>query len=189
MDSRTSRITLSLLVLLLLLLVTLMAACATRKNAQQTPAPPAPTTPAPQQPAAAAFEVRRGCPACHVKTATKDYSLAAEAKERAKAGGGTHPDKTPTGVTLDEKAKLSDCLTCHGVGTNGKAKGAPLTLRTILHPAHMFSEGFVTKYRGNCFTCHEVNPKGEFYGLGDKVETNEKGIPKTVPIPGMLAPS
>ncbi|WP_366923482.1 hypothetical protein MFMK1_000375 [Metallumcola ferriviriculae] len=128
---------------------------------------------------------RRGCAACHVKTADNDYSLTAEAKSRAEG----HPTKAPDGTTMDENTTVETCLECHAPGNNGRGKSAPLALRTIVHPAHLYSEHFVANYSGNCFTCHEVDNQGVFNLLSQKVETNEKGVPKTVPIPGMIAPS
>ncbi|KKM11624.1 hypothetical protein SY88_08055 [Clostridiales bacterium PH28_bin88] len=178
-----------LLVVAMLLLMAFVAACAAPRSTQQPTQPEENKSAQQQQPTSEQFQPRRGCLACHVKTEKKDYSLTAEAMERAEAAGGKHPTKTPAGDTMDENTKVEACLTCHGTGPNGRAKAAPLDLRTILHPSHMFSETFVGKYRGNCWTCHEVDGRGTFYLLGEKVETNEKGIPKTVPIPNMIAPS
>ena len=141
------------------------------------------------EPAAKPEPPRRGCAACHVKTGDKDYSLLAEAVERTKAGGGSHPTSDATGKKMDEKTTVETCLGCHAPGTNGKGKAAPLMLRSIVHPAHLGSPTFVDKYRGNCFTCHEVDGTGTFNTLSQKVETNEKGVPKTAPIPGMILPS
>ena len=128
---------------------------------------------------------RRGCAACHVKTADKDYSLLAEAKGRA-AG---HPTTAPDGKAMNENTTVETCLQCHGAGANGRGTGAPLALRTIVHPAHMDSTTFTQKYTGNCFTCHDVDNTGTFVLLSQKVETNEKGVPKAVPIPGSVRPS
>lgn len=178
-----------MLALVLLLLVAFAAACAAPRSAQQPKQPEENKSAQQQQPTPEKFEPRRGCLACHRKTETKDYSLTAEAMEVVKEAGGTHPTKTPAGDTLDENTKVEACMTCHGTGPNGRAKAAPLDMRTILHPSHMFSEVFVGKYRGNCWTCHEVDGRGTFYLLGEKVETNEKGVPKTFPIPNMIAPS
>jgi hypothetical protein len=136
-------------------------------------------------------EVRRGCPACHVLVddATGRYTLAFEAHERAEAAGGEHPDVAPDGtsITATDDVSVTVCLQCHAAGTGSRAgKGviAPLALRDIVHPAHMFSTTFKGHYGGNCFTCHNVNTDGEWELLTEKVEVNEKGVPQVIPIPG-----
>ncbi|TDA64080.1 MAG: hypothetical protein D9V47_14590 [Clostridia bacterium] len=143
-----------------------------------------PATTSQQAVPAQAEAPRRGCPACHVKAA-KDYSLFAEAKSRAK----DHPSVALDGKPMDEKTTVETCLQCHGAAPDGRGKAAPLSLRSIVHPAHMSSQPFTEHYRGNCFTCHEVDNQGVFNLLGQKVETNEKGVPKVAPIPGMIKPS
>ena len=54
---------------------------------------------------------------------------------------------------------------------------ASLSLRDIVHPAHMGSQIFKVHYGGNCFTCHNVNGAGEFEVLGVALDTNDKGVP------------
>jgi hypothetical protein len=68
----------------------------------------------------------------------------------------------------------------------GKGVMAPLSLRDIVHPAHMSSQIFKLHYGGNCFTCHNVNGEGEFELLTEAVDVNEKGVPNPdkLPIPG-----
>ena len=58
----------------------------------------------------------------------------------------------------------------------------------------MFSQTFVEHYQGTCFTCHDVNGNGTFDLLGEKVSTNEKGVPRALEqgqgsIPGSIPPS
>ncbi len=141
-------------------------------------------------------EARRGCPACHVLVdkETGKYTLPYEAHERAEARGRTHPDVAPDGTSLApaEEVKVTVCLQCHAPGTGdraGKGNIAPWALRDIVHPAHMGSQYFKLHYGGNCFTCHNVAGDGTFELLTEKVETNEKGVPETVPIPGAIPPS
>lgn len=138
-------------------------------------------------------EQRRGCPACHTVTdkTTGKYSLAYEAEERAKARGKDHPTKAPDGKSLapTEDVSVTTCLECHAAGTGNRAgKGvvAPLSLRDIVHPAHMGSQTFKLHYGGDCFTCHNVNGEGEFTLLTQKVDVNDKGVPNpdNLPIPG-----
>lgn len=136
--------------------------------------------------AAEAAKPRRGCTSCHTlrDPATGKYTLWYEATSRAAAGGGTHP-------TIPRDASVSVCLACHARGTGdraGKGVVAPLALSDIVHPAHMFSEHFVDSYKGNCFTCHNVNAEGVFELLPEMVEVTEKGIPEVVPIPGRITP-
>jgi hypothetical protein len=116
---------------------------------------------------------RRGCTACHVQIAPDGrYSLAFEAEERAKALGKEHP-KLPNGFNT----KVQECLTCHAAAGEGNAgAGAPLSLRAIVHPAHMFSKIFAEEFQGNCFSCHDVNGKGEFKVIPEKINVNEKGV-------------
>ncbi|TAK34728.1 MAG: DUF11 domain-containing protein [Chloroflexota bacterium] len=143
---------------------------------------------------------KRGCLACHVSADAKGkYSLPWEAEERALAAGGEHPKVAPDGTIIDptklDPAKPvgpETCLLCHKPGTGdraGKGAGAPLALRDIVHPAHMFSAGFKGNYNGNCFTCHNVAGDGTWQLLGQKVAVNDKGVPKIAPIPGALNPS
>lgn len=140
-------------------------------------------------------EVRRGCPACHVLIDKEkgNYTLPFEAHERAEARGGEHPDVAPDGTSLapTEEVNVTTCLQCHAPGTGDRAgKGviAPLSLRDIVHPAHMSSQYFKLHYGGNCFTCHNVNGEGEWELLTEKVDVNEKGVPdpENLPIPGAV---
>ncbi len=144
---------------------------------------------------------RRGCLACHtVVDKTKgNYSLAFEAEERAKVDyGADHPSMAPDGTSMKptDQNSVETCLLCHKPSTSnpGRGVGAPITLRDIVHPAHMFSQTFVEHYQGTCFTCHNVSGNGAFELLGDKVATNEKGVPKVLQqgqgsIPGAIPPS
>lgn len=140
-------------------------------------------------------EVRRGCPACHflVDKEKGNYTLPFEAHERAEARGGEHPNVAPDGTSLapTEEVKVTTCLLCHAPGTGDRAgKGffAPLSLRDIVHPAHMNSQYFKLHYGGNCFTCHNVNGEGKWELLTEKVDVNEKGVPNpdSLPIPGAI---
>ena len=140
-------------------------------------------------------EVRRGCPACHelVDEETGGYTLPFEAHERAEARGEEHPEVAPDGTSLavTEEVKVTTCLQCHAAGTGDRAgKGviAPLSLRDIVHPAHMYSQWFKLHYGGNCFACHNVDGEGNWELLTEKVEVNEKGVPDpdSLPIPGAV---
>jgi thiosulfate dehydrogenase len=140
-------------------------------------------------------EVRRGCPACHVLVdeETGGYTLPFEAHERAEARGEEHPETAPDGTSLaaTEEVKVTTCLQCHAPGTGDRAgKGviAPISLRDIVHPAHMYSQWFKLHYGGNCFTCHNVDGEGNWELLTEKVEVNEKGVPDpdALPIPGAV---
>lgn len=140
-------------------------------------------------------EVRRGCPACHVLVdeETGAYTLPFEAHERAEARGEEHPEVAPDGTSLapTEDVKVTTCLQCHAAGSGDRAgKGviAPLSLRDIVHPAHMYSQWFKLHYGGNCFTCHNVDGEGNWELLTEKVEVNDKGVPDpgALPIPGAV---
>ncbi len=140
-------------------------------------------------------EQHRGCPACHVLVDqdTGQYTLAYEAHERAEARGEEHPEVAPDGTSLapTEEVNVTTCLLCHAPGEDereGMGVMAPLSLRDIVHPAHMSSQWFKLHYGGNCFTCHNVNGEGEFELLTEAVEVNEKGVPdpEKLPIPGAI---
>ncbi len=137
----------------------------------------------------------RGCPACHalVDNETGKYTLAYEAHERVEVMGREHPNTAPDGTSLatTEEVNVQTCLQCHAPGTGereGKGVIAPISLRDIVHPAHMGSQYFKLHYGGNCFTCHNVNGEGEFEVLTEKVDVNEKGVPNhdKLPIPGAI---
>lgn len=157
-----------------------------------TPAAAATATPEPP---------RRGCLACHVVVDknTGKYSLGYEAEERAKADyNAEHPGVAPSGAKVDPmvNASVASCLECHRPSKDnpGKGVGAPITLRDIVHPAHMFSATFVGRYKGGCFTCHNVRGDGVFELLDESVEVNDKGVPKALQmgkgaIPGSIPPS
>ena len=141
-------------------------------------------------------EVLRGCPACHalIDPETGQYTLPYEAHERAEVRGEEHPDIAPDGTSLapTEEVSVTTCLSCHGAGTGareGMGAAAPLSLRDIVHPAHMSSQYFKLHYGGSCFTCHNVNGEGEWELLTGAVQVNEKGVPdpESLPIPGAEA--
>ena len=127
---------------------------------------------------------------------TGAYTLPFEAHERAEARGEEPPDVAPDGTSLapTEEVNLKTCLLCHAPGTDARAGMgvvAPLALRDIVHPAHLSSQIFTLHYRGNCFTCHNVNGEGVFELLTEKVDVNKKGVPndEKLPIPGAISPS
>jgi thiosulfate dehydrogenase len=127
---------------------------------------------------------RRGCTSCHVLVdpETGKYTLSYEAHERAEArrGTDTHPNTAPDGtdISLTSEAGLETCLLCHASDPEtDRGVIAPLSLRDIVHPAHMGSQTFKVYYGGNCFTCHNVNGAGEFETLGEALDTNDKGVP------------
>lgn len=143
------------------------------------------------------FEVRRGCPACHrlVEQDTGKYTLGFEAHERAEARGERHPNRAPDGTAIGptDEPSVSVCLTCHGpsaVERLGADRASPLSMSDIAHPSHLFSEIFLSEYRGNCMSCHNVSEDGVWQLLSEAVEVNEKGVPSPdeVPIPGLLDP-
>lgn len=112
----------------------------------------------------------RGCTSCHVQIAPDGrYTIAWEAMQA--------DPKHPT-LQNGFNSKFSDCMVCHASkGTTGIAGTvAPLSMRAILHPAHMSSEIFTTELKGNCFSCHEVDNGGKFAVLPDKVNVNQHGV-------------
>ncbi len=117
---------------------------------------------------------RRGCTACHTQIAPDGrYSLAWEAANAVQSMGGTHPT-LPNGFKSTEQ----DCLTCHASQATGDAGvGAPLSLRAIVHPVHMFSTIFSSEFHGNCFSCHDVDGAGKFAVITDKMNVNALGVP------------
>ncbi len=141
-------------------------------------------------------EVRRGCPACHVviDEETGKYGLPYEAHERAEARGEEHPSVAldGTSILVTDDVSVTVCLQCHASGT-GNREGlgvvAPLSLRDIVHPAHMYSQWFKLHYGGNCLTCHNVDFEGQWDLLTEKVDVNEKGVPNPdlLPIPGAIS--
>lgn len=127
---------------------------------------------------------RRGCKSCHVLVdpETGKYTLSYEGHERAEArrGEDTHPNTAPDGTDISptSEAGVETCLLCHASDPETeRGIKAPLSLRDIVHPAHMGSQTFKVYYGGNCFTCHNVNAAGEFDIIGEAMETNDKGIP------------
>ena len=120
---------------------------------------------------------KRGCTSCHElrDEKTGSVTIAYEAKVR---GGPNHPQ-------LPWDTTVSQCLACHKPGTGdreGMGAVAPKMLRDIVHPAHLNSPSFTGTYKGNCFTCHNVDGKGNFTLLGEKVKTDFRGIPAEVPV-------
>jgi hypothetical protein len=132
-----------------------------------------------------ASQPRRGCGACHALSDPKTgkYTLAYEGEERAAARGGEHPE-------LPWDTTYQTCMGCHASAANGKGVGAPLSMRDIVHPAHMFSGTFEDRYNGACFTCHNISADGKYQVLVDKLDANEKGVPNPdkLPIPGAVDP-
>lgn len=137
----------------------------------------------------------RGCPSCHVlaDNVTGRYTLSYEAHERVEARRGVdiHPVVAPDGTDISptSTAGVETCLLCHAPDpATGRGVQAPLSLRDIVHPAHMYSQYFKLHYGGNCFSCHNVNAEGDFEILSQAVTTNEKGVPDPdlIPIPGAI---
>lgn len=122
-----------------------------------------------------AVEARRGCPDCHVPGSP--FTLAQEARLNA----ANHP-------TLADDAGFDTCISCHAPAAGGGGLAAPLSLRDIVHPAHMGSKIFAWELMGNCFSCHNVNSQGVFQILPQNVATDAKGVPDVVPIPGAVDP-
>ncbi len=202
----------SVLILVMLLAITLvtsgqlaLGSPPSQEGSEETPAAPSAGLTEEQQAALDAAarlaaiqfpaldEVRRGCPACHtlVDPETGRYTLAFEAAERVEARGREHPTMAPSGASITpvDDVSVTVCLECHAAGTGDRAaRGviAPLSLRDIVHPAHMSSQYFKLHYGGSCFTCHNVNGEGEWELLTQKVDVNEKGVPNPdlMPIPG-----
>jgi mono/diheme cytochrome c family protein len=139
--------------------------------------------------------VPRGCPACHVlrNPQTGGYTLAFEAINAAKAAGADHPTTAPDGTSMKatDAVSVTTCFECHAPGTGarlGMGNKAPLALMDIVHPAHMSSPTFVREFQGNCFTCHDVNGKGQFEILTQAVDDNAHGVPNPdkLPVPGEI---
>lgn len=123
---------------------------------------------------------KRGCTSCHVlrDENTGSVTIAYEAKVR---GGPNHPK-------LDWNTTVDQCLGCHGAGTGERQDMgvvAPKMLRDIIHPAHLNSPSFIDRYKGNCFTCHNVDGAGRFVLLGSKLKTDFRGIPSESPVKGI----
>jgi hypothetical protein len=121
-------------------------------------------------------EARRGCEDCHVPGG--QFSLKNEAVTR---GGPVHNG-------LPEDADMNTCLGCHARDADGTGNVAPIALIDVVHPAHMYSKIFAWRFMGNCFSCHNVDPMGQFDVLPKAVATDESGIPDTVPIPTQQDP-
>ncbi|MHB8775026.1 MAG: c-type cytochrome, partial [Bellilinea sp.] len=126
-----------------------------------------------------------------VDAETGKYTLPFEAVERVEARGREHPEVSLDGTPIGPKddVKVTVCLQCHAAGSGDRAGMgviAPLSLRDIVHPAHMASQYFKLHYGGSCFTCHNVNGEGAWELLTEKVDVNEKGVPNPdfLPIPG-----
>jgi hypothetical protein len=121
----------------------------------------------------------RGCMSCHAPGSR--YNLKNEAEGHSKNVGLTHP-------TLDPNVSERDCYACHGEGTGARAgmgNVASLTLRDIVHPGHLFSPHFQGD-NGTCFTCHNVDEKGNWRILSDSYAVNVYGMPENSPIGGWL---
>lgn len=118
---------------------------------------------------------RIGCQSCHFKD---NFSLVDEFK-----GVEDHPKKTPDGKTMNVNTKLKACMECHATNTwNGKGVKAPASMDAIVHPAHLFSKTFQEELNGNCFSCHVVIKRGTFGVVSEKLQTDEHGVPKDVPV-------
>ncbi len=102
----------------------------------------------------------RGCMACHYSV-----TLARESER----GGPNHPK-------IANDADVSVCLGCHGAAAD-RTGMAPKMLRTIVHAAHMNSDAFIGRYKGNCFTCHDISETGAWTLLYDKVVANQYNVP------------
>lgn len=149
-------------------------------------------------------EINRGCPACHPKVvgdpSAPPFTPARPDPSRGGAptfslkweamGGDSTSARFALHGTLADTAGIAACLGCHAAG-DGDQDGnvAPISLRTIVHPAHLNSGIFLHEFRGNCFTCHEVTNSGVFNILTEKVEVNAAGIPDEIPTPGLQAPT
>jgi thiosulfate dehydrogenase len=127
----------------------------------------------------------RGCTSCHVLVdpETGAFTLSYEAHERSEVrhGEDEHPDVAPDGtdITATSSAGLDTCLLCHASDpVTDRGIIAPLSLRDIVHPAHMSSQIFKLHYGGNCFTCHNVDGQGNFDVLGEAFPINDKGVPE-----------
>ena len=132
---------------------------------------------------------KRGCTDCHYlrDAATGAATIAYEAKAR---GGPNHPETGP-GTALPWDTKVETCLGCHAPGKGERENMgvvAPKMLRDIVHPVHMNSPSWSAtgNYKGNCFTCHNVDGQGRFTLLGEKLDKDFRGIPKTSPVQGIL---
>jgi thiosulfate dehydrogenase len=130
------------------------------------------------------IEPIRGCTGCHVLVDPESgkYTLSYEGHERSEVrrGEDTHPNIAPDGTDISptSEAGLETCLTCHASDPETeRGVNAPLSLRDIVHPAHMSSQVFKVHYGGNCFTCHNVNAAGEWEVLGTAQDINDKGVP------------
>lgn len=134
----------------------------------------------------------RGCPACHVlaNEETGAYTLSFEAHERTEARGYDHPNRSHSGTSIKptDDVNVTVCLECHASAEDGAGVDAPLSLRDIVHPAHMGSQYFKLHYGGSCFSCHNVDNKGDWQLLTEAVDVNEKGVPNPdlIPIPGAV---
>ncbi|MBI2865109.1 MAG: hypothetical protein HYX94_11165 [Chloroflexi bacterium] len=103
---------------------------------------------------------KRGCMACHYSV-----TLARESER----GGPNHPK-------IANEATVDVCLGCHKAAAD-RTGLAPKMLRTIVHAAHLNSDSFITRYKGNCFTCHEISETGAWLLLYDKVHGNQYNVP------------
>lgn len=113
--------------------------------------------------------INRGCPSCHnVRQLPNNQQLDLRLGAVANRVEG-HPEVPLT-------SGVDDCKSCHKPG--GEAK---LMLRSIVHPIHLNSAIFLENYRGNCFTCHDINADGQFKVLKKPLEVNERGIPLESP--------
>jgi S-layer homology domain len=125
-----------------------------------------------------AIPANRGCPDCHAG----QFTLKNEAVNNG--GAAVHS-------ALPDSADVITCLTCHAPGSGaqaGKGVAAPISLRDIVHPVHMGSKIFTTEFVGNCFSCHNISGNGTYQILSQAVDTNAKGVPNTLPIPGAINP-
>jgi len=149
-------------------------------------------------------QINRGCPACHPTTvgnpADPPFTAGRPDPSRGNAptfslkweamGGDATSARFILHNGLPDTATINTCLGCHAAGTGDQnGNGSGISLRVIVHPAHLNSGIFIGEFRGNCFTCHEITNEGEYDILTEAVAVNDKGIPEEIPTPGLQEPS
>jgi hypothetical protein len=157
-----------------------------------------------EQETAPLANIARGCPACHPVAvgdpAAPPFTPGRPDPSRGNAptfslkweamGGDSTSVRFALHNTLADTSGVNVCLGCHAAGNaENNGNNAPINLRAIAHPAHLFSGIFISEFRGNCFSCHEVTNTGQYDILTQAVAVNPQGIPTTLPIPGQQAPT